>query len=54
MNAELTKELGIVNRTNESLAASLRDSTKESLLKTELLRTLSEGITGKNGLDKAV
>ena len=54
MNADLIEELGIVNRTNESLAASLRDNIKESLLKTELLRTLSEGITGKNELDKAI
>ena len=52
LNARLIEENRILNLTNESLAISFRDIAKESLLKTELLKTLSEGSTIKNGLDK--
>jgi transcriptional regulator with XRE-family HTH domain len=52
LNAKLIEENRILSLTNESLATSIRDIAKESLIKTELLRTLSEGSTIKNGLDK--
>ena len=54
LNAELIEGMGILSRTNESLSATIESMAKESLLKTELLRALSERITGKNGLDMAV
>jgi transcriptional regulator with XRE-family HTH domain len=52
LNAKLIEENRILNLTNESLATSIKDIAKESLIKTELLKTLSEGSTIKNGLDK--
>lgn len=52
-NDELTEDKRALIRSNELLALSLSECTKESLIKTEIIRTLSEGTTTKNGLDKA-
>jgi transcriptional regulator with XRE-family HTH domain len=52
VNTRLVEENRILNLTNESLALSIRSISQESLIKAELLKTLSEGSTIKNGLDK--
>jgi transcriptional regulator with XRE-family HTH domain len=43
-NYDLVEELKMVKRANDNLSESIKDCTRESLIKTELIRSLSKSI----------
>jgi len=51
-NADLVEELKMVNRTNDNLSESIKDFAKESLKKTELIKSMSESLIFKETIHK--
>jgi len=51
-NADLVEELKMVNRTNDNLSESIKEFAKESLKKTELIKSMSESLIFKETIHK--
>jgi len=51
-NADLVEELKMVNRTNDNLSESIKDFAKESLKKTELIKSMSESLIFEKAIHK--
>jgi len=49
---DLAEENRMLRRSNENLSESIKTLSRESLIKTEQLRTMSEGAGIKKGMDK--